>query len=181
MMRPMGLRADNVADAYTLWWVIAWHAVQQRDGNSDPSVMRAVKAQATQALLNAPEFLNASDAQKQEIAEALIIQAGLIDGHMENAKGNKKYQSDLAKAVNQGARSMGLDLTKMSLTQDGFVPRSGGRSDAGDAAGDDSQLAANNGAQADGANMGDYVLYAVAGTGLLAGMFALGKGFSKKG
>ncbi len=76
---------------------------------------------------------------------------------------------------------MGLDLTKMSLTQDGFVPRSGGRSDAGDAAGDDSQLAANNGAQADGANMGDYALYAVAGTGLLAGMFALGKGFSKKG
>ena len=38
-----------------------------------------------------------------------------------------------------------------------------------------------DGAQADGASMGDYALYAVAGTGLLAGMFALGKGFSKKG
>ncbi|MBN9787030.1 hypothetical protein DMP17_00255 [Pseudonocardia sp. TMWB2A] len=70
----------------------------------------------------------------------------------------------------------------MTLTQDGFVPRSAGRSDASEAAGDDSQLAANDdGAQADGASMGDYALYAVAGTGLLAGMFALGKGFSKKG
>ena len=182
MMRPWGLRANNVADAYTVWWVAAWHAVHRRELNPNPTIMAAVKRQAEGALFSTPQMASATNATKQEIAEALLIHAALIDGHIDDAAGNSTKQAALAKAVNQGAKHMGLDLTKMSLTQDGFVPRSGGRSDVGDAAGDDGQLAANDdGAQTEGANMGDYALYAVAGTGLLAGMFALGKGFSKKG
>ena len=182
MMRPMGLRANNVGDAYTLWWVIAWHAANGRQGEPDLATMTAVKRQAENALLSAPQIASASNELKQEMAEAFLIQAALIDASNDEAAGNPAKVTALAKAVNKGARQVGLDLTKMSLTQDGFVPRSGGRSDVGDAAGDDGQLAANDdGAQAEGASMGDYALYAVAGTGLLAGMFALGKGFSKKG
>ena len=182
MMRPWGLRTNNVADAYTVWWVAAWHAVNRRELTPDPITMGAVKRQAQGALLSTPQLTAASNASKQEMAEALLVQAMLIDGGIDDAAGNSVKQAALAKAVNQGAKRMGLDLTKMTLTQDGFVPRSGGRSDAGDAEGDDSQLAANDdGAHAEGASMGDYALYAVAGTGLLAGMFALGKGFSKKG
>ena len=182
MMRPMGLRADNVADAYALWWVVAWHAANGRQGEPNRTTMAAVKQQAANALLATPQFAATNNAQKQEMAEALLVQTALIDASIDDAAGNSTKVSALARAVNQGAQHMGLDLTKMTLTQDGFVPRSGGRSDVSDAAGDDSQLAANDhGAQADGANMGDYALYAVAGTGLLAGAFALGKGFSKKG
>ncbi len=182
-IRPSGLRADNVADAYAVWWITAWEAVHQRDMGSSARMSQAVKNQAANALLSTPQFASTTNAQKQEMAEAFLIQAALIDASEEVFARDPAQLKALSKAVNQGAMAMApdLDLTKMTLTQDGFVPRSGGRSDAGDAAGDDSQLAANNGAQADGANMGDYALYAVAGTGLLAGMFALGKGFSKKG
>ncbi|WP_337827085.1 DUF6683 family protein [Pseudonocardia sp. TMWB2A] len=181
-MRPMGLRANNVADAFTLWWVIAWHAANGRQGEPSPSIMATVKRQAASALSATPQLASASNTVKQEMAESLLIQAALIDAALDDAKGDRTKTAALARAVNQGAQKIGLDLTKFNLTQDGFVPRSGGRSDAGDAAGDDSQLATNDdGAQAEGASMGDYALYAVAGTGLLAGMFALGKGFSKKG
>ena len=180
-MRPVGLRVNNVADAYAVWWISAWEAVNKRDAGSSPAMYQAVKAQAAQSILSTGAFRNASNAVKQEMAESLLVQAALIDASVDAAAGNPAQLTAVARAVNQGAMAMDrdLDLTKMTLTQDGFVKRSGGRSDAGN---DDSQLAANDdGAQADGANMGDYALYAVAGTGLLAGMFALGKGFSKKG
>ncbi|WP_337827084.1 DUF6683 family protein [Pseudonocardia sp. TMWB2A] len=183
-MRSMGLHADNVADAYTLWWVVAWHAANRQNAEPNKQIMASVKRQVETALRSSPQIATATNAQKQEMAEAMLVQAAMIDAGIDDAAGNPTKQAALARAVNQGAMAMDrdLDLTKMTLTQDGFVPRSGGRSDAGDAAGDDSQLAANDdGAQADGASMGDYALYAVAGTGLLAGMFALGKGFSKKG
>ena len=181
-MRPVGLRVNNVADAYALWWVAAWEAVNNRDVGASRNLYQSVKRQAESALLATPEFASASNAQKQEIAESMLIQAALIDASIDDAAGNSAKQAALAKAVNQGAKRMGLDLTKMTLTEDGFVPRSGGRSDAGDAAGDNSQLAANDdSARVEDASMGNYALYAVAGTGLLAGMFALGKGLSKKG
>ena len=182
VMRPMGLRSTNVADAFSLWWVIAWHAANGRQGQPDRNIMAAVKQQAESALASTPQMRGASNAVKQEMAESMLIHAALIDAGIDDAAGNPTKTAALAKAVNQGAKKIGLDLTKFTLTPNGFVPRSRGRSDAGDAAGADSQLAANDdGAQADSTSMGDYALYAVAGTGLLAGMFALGKGFSKKG
>lgn len=181
-MRAVGLSANNVADCYTVYWIAAWETKHNRDMGSSKTMYQAVKAQATQAMANTRQIQSASDATKQEAAEALLLQAALIASAKEVFQGNKQQMLLLARAVDQGARSTGLDLSSMTLTQDGFVPRSGGRSDASEAAGDDSQLAANDdGAQTEGANMGDYALYAVAGTGLLAGMFALGKGFSKKG
>ena len=178
MMRPLGLRANNVADAYTVWWIEAWEAVHNRSMGDDRALHQAVKQQAEAMLVNTPQLASASDEVKQEFAESLLIHAMLIDGAMENARGNQSQLAKVAQATNKGAKTMGLDLTKLDLTSEGFVKRSGGRSDAG---GDNSQLAANDGAEAGNASMGDYALYAVAGTGLLAGMFALGKGFSKKG
>ena len=123
MMRPMGLRADNVADAYTLWWVIAWHAANGRQGEPDAQIMAAVKQQASNALLSTPQFASTNDAQKQEMAESMLIQAALIDAHIDAAAGNPSQQAALAQAVNQGAKKMGLDLTKMDLTENGFMPR----------------------------------------------------------
>ena len=197
MMRPMGLRANNVADAYALWWVIAWHAVNKQPLVQNNQLLGAVKAQASNGLLSTPQFASTSNAQKQELAESLLIQAALIDGHIDDAAGNPTQQAALAKAVNQGAKKMGLDLTTMDLTEQGFVPRSGKRSDAGDAvegavpgeAG--SALAANDAEGNAGADAGQsdasksdtgkLALYGVGGAALLAGVFALGKSFGGKG
>ena len=190
MIRPMGLRADNVADAYTLWWVIAWHAANGRQGEPDAQIMAAVKQQASNALLSTPQFASANDAQKQEMAESMLIQAALIDAHIDAAAGKPAEQAALAKAVNQGAKKMGLDLTKMDLTENGFVPRSGGRSDASDAVEDvkpaeaGTALAVNDNAANSEANQSDtgkLALYGVGGAALLAGVFALGKSFGSKG
>ena len=187
MMGTVGLTANNVADAYALWWVAAWEAVNKRDAGSSSGMYGAVKQQASNALLATPAFSATNDAQKQEMAEALLIQAALIDGHIDAAAGNASQQTALANAVNQGAKKMGLDLTRMDLTENGFVPRSGGRSDASDAVeGADpsaapTDMAANDDAGADESDTGKLALYGVGGVALLAGMFALGKSFGGKG
>ncbi len=179
MMRTVGLRADNVADAYAVWWIAAWEAVNNRDMGSSAAMYNAVKAQTEAALAATPQMRSAGDAEKQQMAEAMLIQAALIAASSSQAAGNATQQAAISKAVNQGARKMGLDLTKMTLTQDGFVPRSGRRSEAGDGP-DNTQLAADNtNAGSDGSS--GYTLYAIAGTGLLAGMFAIGKGLAKRG
>ncbi len=176
-MRTVGLRADNVADAYTIWWISAWEAVNNQDMGSSRQLFRSVKNQIEGAIGNTALFSNMSNAQKQVFSESLLLQAFMID----SAKQDPSMQAQLPQAVNQGAKRMGLDLTKMTLTNDGFVPRTGGRSDAADGSGD-TQLAANDaGGEASDASFSNYALYAAAGTGLLVGVFAIAKGISRRG
>lgn len=123
MMRPIGLRADNVADAYAIWWVAAWKAANNKNIEGTASMYRSVKQQAANALLSTPDLLAVQDVQKQEVAEMWLMQAVLIDAQSAAVKGNDEQQALIAKAVNDGARKMGLDLTSMDLTEQGFVLR----------------------------------------------------------
>lgn len=125
IMKPMGLRIDNVADAYALWWVMAWTAANANAVSEVPlqQSIFAVKNQATELLTSAPEFASAPDALKQEIAETMLIQTVVLVNEMELTKNNPVQQDRLAKAVNQSAMQMGLDLTKMDLTERGFASR----------------------------------------------------------
>lgn len=122
-MRPVGLRADNVADAYAIWWVSAWEAVNGKDAPDSPALYAAVKGQASRALLATSQFAGVTDAQKQEMAESMLIQAMMVDAYIQGTAGNPAQQAELAKAVNQGAKAMGLDLTTMNLTEQGFSAR----------------------------------------------------------
>lgn len=122
-LAPMGLRVDNVADAYTVYWVTAWEASRGISGTDTPRAQaQAVKAQAAKALLSAPEFAKAGAAQKQELAEALLIQAALISASMEGAAGDPAQMEAVGKAVRTGAKAMGLDLDTIELGPNGFGP-----------------------------------------------------------
>lgn len=186
-MDSVGLRPDNVADAYAVWWVAAWKAVNNKDIGDSSVMYNAVKQQVMNVLSATPQFSSASDALKQEMAESMLIQAAMIDAHVDAAAGDPSQQMALAKAVNQGAKQMDMDLTKMDLTKNGFVKRSGKRSDVGDGAAVPSQegsaLAANDNAAATARenDSGKLALYGVGGAALLAGVFALGKSFGGKG
>jgi hypothetical protein len=119
-MAKFGLRTDDLADAYTLWWISCWSAVHGDFSTPDRATVDAVKSQATRALLAGGRTNATSDAVKQEFAEALLIQALLLDTSLQQAKGNGSQLKLLAAAANQGAKGMGLDLTKMMLTPSGF-------------------------------------------------------------
>lgn len=121
-LAPVGLRIDDLADAYTVWWVNCWSAVHGDFSTADRATAMAVKAQVTRALLTQPQIMRANDAAKQEFAEALLIQALLLDASLQQAKDKPDQMQAVAAAANQGAKGMGIDMTTMRLTPQGFTP-----------------------------------------------------------
>lgn len=124
-MRKYGLRADNLADAYALWWINAWEAATGAAATEDRGVVAAVRRQSAIALSNVPDVAKADDTIKQNLAEALMVQAMLVSALNEKYRTDKTHGPQLRKAAAQGAKSMSLDLKAMELTPDGFVMRKG--------------------------------------------------------
>lgn len=117
-----GLRIDDLADTYAVWWINAWQASRGISEEPTPRTIAAVRAQAARALSASPAVRGANDAAKQQLAEALLIQAAMLDGVVEAAKGKPEMMKAARAAAAQGARGMGLDLASMTLTDAGFAP-----------------------------------------------------------
>lgn len=121
-MAKVGLRIDDLADAYTVWWITAWYASRGSNETPPARTVAAVKAQAARALAAAPMMRGADDAAKQQMAEALLIQAAMLDDAVEQSKARPDWMANVRAAAAKGARSMGLDLRAMTLTENsGFV------------------------------------------------------------
>ena len=117
-----GLRVDNLADAYAVWWITAWQATRGRNDDVSPATVKAVRAQAAQTLGGKAILAGAGDPVKQELAESLLIQTLLIDAAVDQAKTDAAQMKKVGAAVNQGAQGMGLDLMRLNLTETGFSP-----------------------------------------------------------
>lgn len=168
-LAPVGLRTDDVADAYAVWWMSAWQLAHGDASAPDRATAQAVRAQAADALAVTPEFVSADDAAKQELAEAMLVQAALIDGMMEEYGRDPAMDSKVASSVRQGAKAFGLDLDATMLTKAGFVPakKTGAANPA--------PGAAREALAASGDRKPGYGLLAVAGGAGLGAAFLIGK------
>jgi len=121
---PVGYSVDNVGDALAAWWLGSWQLANQ-DYSEDGRLakLRAVKRQAAEMVLTTPAFANADDATKQELAEALWIFAAANEDFVKQAEADPRAAAKIAVAARQGALRMGMDMTAMTLTNDGFVMR----------------------------------------------------------
>ena len=119
-MRKNGLTKNNVADAYTMWWTHAWLATQGRNDDLPRAQVQAVRGQAVDALAMVPAMKTATDEVKQEMAEALLVQAMLIGASVDMAREQPELMAPLKAAVAKGAKASGLDLSAMTLTDAGF-------------------------------------------------------------
>ncbi len=121
-----GLRSDNLADAYTVWWINVWHAAHGVTGDPTQASVKAVKAQSERAMLATPGLAGGDDAGKQAMAEALLLQAVLIGSAAEQAKADPAQLRQIGDAARRSARGFGLDLDAFTLTDAGFVPARSG-------------------------------------------------------
>lgn len=120
-IEPFGLKINNIADAYTLWWITAWQASEGRTFYVNKQTAQAVKQQAVKIWLANPKLAQATDTHKQALAEALLIQALLNQAAMSRAGQDQGSQAAVRAAVRQGAAANGLALERMQLTEQGFV------------------------------------------------------------
>jgi hypothetical protein len=119
---PYGLRINNVADAYSTYWINAYQAFRGINPTPSARQINAVRDQASRSLGATAEFQDADDAAKQQMAEALWVQAAFLDVAVEQSKNDAAQREAVGKAAAQGALGMGLDFNRMRLTEQGFVP-----------------------------------------------------------
>jgi hypothetical protein len=170
---PYGLRTNNVADAYAVYWMTAWQAANQDNSDFKQGQVAAVRQQSADILMNTQAFIDSDDRLKQELADIYLVQAALIQAVADEAEQNSTLRSQLAKAVKQGAAASGLELDTMTLTEDGFVPgkpRKG--ANASGAAGDDTKQASATGSD----KTLQYGIMAALGLGAA---FMIGKGMKR--
>lgn len=161
-VRGYGFDPHNVADAYAVWWINVWGASQKRNIEPDAQTVEAVKQQVRNAFAATPDMANTPDAVRQEYAEALLVQAAMLGSAFEQMKGDPQLLDQLAEAARKGAKASGLDLSLMTLTPNGFVPRKG--ADAGEESVRNARVEAP-GADGESSGMG-LALAAGAGLGL---------------
>jgi hypothetical protein len=120
VMRPVGLRPDNVADAVATYLVTAYYGVRGST-EGEPAEFKAVSAQVGRALRADPVFTGSSDAVKQEMAEAMLIQAVLANQAVQAAQKQPSAMPAIKAAIRQGSRArFGMDLMRVRLGEDGL-------------------------------------------------------------
>ncbi len=182
---PFGLQTNNLADAYTVWWVSMWEASHGiLESSFDRKSAQAVKAQVEINMLSIQKISSSSELDKQKLAEELFMQSALIaamQAGVSTDEGQKRIVADNARKV---ALATGLDLDKMTLTEDGFVPaKPRKRADASDAVGDDATALASTdtGGTRDDSSAPNYALIAGAAGAGLGAAFLIGKAMGRKG
>jgi hypothetical protein len=116
-----GLRTDNVADAYAIWWISAWQVAHGITAETTRTQALAVKRQA-EARIGATALAFGPDGARQDAAETLLVQAAMIEVSADAAKGNMAMLQRVRAAVRQAARTLRVDLDRVTLTDMGFVP-----------------------------------------------------------
>ncbi|SAI58854.1 Uncharacterised protein [Bordetella ansorpii] len=120
-MQTYGLTATNVADATSVYLMSAWLASRGRSEDPDRASMRAVRDQVASAIAATPAFRKASDAQKQELSEAMIIQAIMISQYVDAAKAQPSLMAAVQNAAVSGAKNtFGFDIRQMALSARGL-------------------------------------------------------------
>jgi hypothetical protein len=177
------LDRNNVAHAYALYWVVYWGLANKVADAPSAMAMQAVALQAERGFASNAGFAKMNDAQKQETAEELMLLAAILDATSERAKSDPALAEQASKASLEGSRKSGLDLDKMTLTEDGFVPaKPRKRSDASDVVtGDEKALASATPSDAAAEGSPNYALMAGAASAGLGFAFLIGKAMGKKG
>jgi hypothetical protein len=117
-VRPFGLSAGNVIDATTAFWVSMWVISHQAP---NPSVQQIAQARQQVLKVLAHEgTLNASDADKQRIAQGMMFETIIALVAFNNAQIDKRQ---LANATTNNLLRRGLDMRQLVLTSRGFEPR----------------------------------------------------------
>ena len=120
-MRAKGLASNNMADAFASFWMSLW--LGSRGQVVPVSAVQGQNAKAfALAMLQSNSALPKMDsAAKQAVADKWLIQAGLIDVLIAQAKDDPQLLGQIAQMARRGASEWGLDLDLMRLTPAGFV------------------------------------------------------------
>ena len=116
-----GLRTDDLADVTAVYLVSSWEGMRGKLDDPSYASVRATRAQMHRALLSNRRVASASNATKQQLADALLLQMVVDDQSVRVAKGNAARMTSAKNAIRQNVlRTLKVDLAKMKLTDRGL-------------------------------------------------------------
>ena len=121
-MAPYGLRADDVADTMTAYWLTMWLVANQEQIPSVTKV-KAVQNQVRTVMLHNEQVIQAPEATRQTMAEIMIYETMIVLGLRANANrtGHPAQLQQLANSAYQNMLKQGINLRELKLTSSGFV------------------------------------------------------------
>ena len=118
-----GLQTNDVADAYAVYLTNVWLGTQGRADDLPKAHVVAVRNQAAALLLQSPGFTTLNDAQKQAMAETMLLQATVISIRVNTARTDPVLLARLQGEIAKQTKASGLDVGAMALTEAGLRPR----------------------------------------------------------
>lgn len=119
-----GLHPGDVADAMASYWVLNWAVANGGDNTRRQTL--AVRHNLQPAIASSPAFQRLSQAQRQEMAEALMINFIVqrdVYMHAMQTHDERLIAGLRSAAVTRFQREAGVDLRRIALTDQGFRPR----------------------------------------------------------
>lgn len=123
-MAPYGLRADDVGDTLTAYWITMW-MIANTAPIPDQEQVKAARNQVGDVIIKNDLIALEDDTQKQTVAETLIYETMLALGmrHQAVESGNQAQITELADAAYSNMLKQDIDLRALKLTSLGFITR----------------------------------------------------------
>lgn len=116
-----GMSANSLVDTTALYLGYAWIAAQGRNDDPTAAQLKGLRGQVARTFATMPALLGASNALKQEVGEANIIQASLSSALANRMVQDPKIAGQARAAVVRGVKSTyQIDLSRMDLTAEGL-------------------------------------------------------------
>jgi hypothetical protein len=124
MLKSKGLSVNNYADAQAVLWISIWEASRGILRDTPTSEVQSVRNQFIEIWRYSGEVSALTDAQKQAGAEEAYLNALLIGASLESVKDDPEKLSAYAKDITKQSRAIGIDVSNLTLTANGFVAAS---------------------------------------------------------
>lgn len=117
------LDENNLADVTAVYYAALWEVVH--GGDLTVPQVAAIRNQLRQAMRGEPSLAGLADADKQEIAETLMLHtAAAVDGYRAlGERGDRRLLAQFRQGVQRNLLPEGPDLRQLDVAAGGFVAR----------------------------------------------------------
>lgn len=120
VIAPLGLRADHIADAMAFYLIAHWMAARGTTDVPTRAQAIALSRQIGGAMLSKGDIPAMASAEKQGLAEQMLVQAVLVAGAMQSAEGNAAATAGISRQAAVTLKGMGIDAAAVTLGANGF-------------------------------------------------------------
>jgi hypothetical protein len=116
-----GLKTNDMADAYALYFATAWMGANGRTDDLTKDQVAGVQTMARNALGASKDLLALTDDKKQRFTEIMIVTGIMNQIMLDAVKDDPAAKAKLSAEIKAGAKEFGIDVDAFKLTATGIT------------------------------------------------------------